>query len=149
MKTFASEVAPTATPSMGTGKASARSAAAKSAATPASVDPAGRSAPKDHAAAAAIASPPPATGATTVRSRVVPGESRGVSLRAGGASETAAARLADRRYQVQPSPSPAIAAMTPASARSFTSVPFHESIELSLLSCVRVPLPGFLIHRPT
>src|SRR5215207_7219464 len=134
MKTFASDVAPTATPSIGTGKASASTEAAKRAATPASVAADGPDAVNDHAAAAVASNPPPATGTTTDRSRAPPRETRGVrGVRrpAETSSVRAAARLADGSYQVQPSPSPATDAITAARARSFTSIPFHESIALS------------------
>src|SRR5687768_18393150 len=144
MKTFASEVAPTATPSIGTGKASASTEAANRAATPASVAADGADAANDHAAAAVATSPPPATGTTTDRSPLPPRETRGVrGVRrpAETSSVRAAARLADGSYQVQPSPSPATEAITAARARSFTSIPFHESIR-PLLSCARAPLPG-------
>src|SRR5215207_9629314 len=64
MKTFASEVAPTATPSIGTGNASATTDATSSAASPASVLADGSEETKDQVAATLAAVPPAATGTT-------------------------------------------------------------------------------------
>src|SRR5918999_3881316 len=114
MKTFASDVAPTATPSIGTGNASATRDATSSAATPASVLHDGPEAANDQIAAAATTAPPTATGATTGSRRACPPRKRGLpglSRLAEASLEGAATCLAAAPYQVQPSPSPAKEAM--------------------------------------
>src|SRR5438105_4080162 len=106
MKIVANDVRPEATPSIGTGKASAIVEAAKRANTPSSVRPLGPEAAKLQAAATAAAAPASPTETTTGRTRSSSSETpaptrrlTGVDVNAsgpGGLSRAAASSLRSR-----------------------------------------------------